>query len=502
VTYRVRPMADLENLYTGKQADKPPTNDPSLPSYECAEYLSAIAAVTVCKEVHAGDLNMIDRPERYLPRNTNEGGAYKGRLIRTVFQNVTAPIINSYAGTLSLVEYADVPDTIMQYEQDIDLEGNSLSSFFDMVDVAAMRDGRHYVMVDFWSKDVDDRASEVLNKPRPFLRSIDQCQIINWRLEKGRLEAATIVEYHEHKSAYGSELEKVYRVINGADWRVVRLIRSKVDRDKWLEQIVMDDDGQEMIGQYLDSKGQPLDCCPIVIYKITGCGCAHPYFYDLAKLNIRLYQSQSDYWELLHKCNWPVPCFATNKSVQQADGSISLGPNDALMLGENGTAFYLQPNGESANASHEAIKEIQHSIDRYAITSVIGGQGKARTATEIRMLFSTIQKQLLRFAEQKESALTSVIEMMGIYLGLDNKSVGSIEIAADISALLTDETSIIALYGAGLLSLESAVQRLCQLGYHPDAAEEIILLKATEEAQQAKLIESLSQPTDYQSAGS
>lgn len=485
------------------QQRKPPTDNPSLPSYECPEYLASLKRTILMGDVYAGDLNEVDRPERYLPRNTNEGDAYPARLIRTAFQNFLAPIINSYAGALSLVEYADVPNSILDYEQDIDLQGNSLSVFFDNADTVAMRDGLIYIMVDYCSDHPENREQELNTESRPYLRLIERSQIINYKLERNEIDRCTIVEYNETESAYGVNLEKVYRVVEGADWRVVRLVESKMLNDEWYEEIVIDDDGNPLQGQYLGIDGNPIEEPPIITYRITGSGCGdRPYFYDLAKLNIRLYQSQSDLWELLHKCNTPVPCFATAKSIVGKDGAISLGPHDAIMLGDGGNAFYLQPTSDSATSAQESIAEIQRSIDRYSLTSSISGhQSKARTATEIRMLFASIQKQLHRFAEAKESAITSVIETMGLYLGLDSDSVGSIEVAADISALLTDETSVIALYQAGLLSLESAVTRLSQLGYQSDAAAEIAILKATEADAQAKLVESLSQPTDYQSAG-
>lgn len=495
-------MQDLSQIKLPIDGDKePPTDDPSLPSYRCTEYLDQQAYRSLMGEVYKGDLNMIENPEKYLPRNSNEGGAYKGRLTRTVFENHTQPIVNSFAGALSMVLYENVPEAIMEWEDNIDMQGNSLSVFFDDVDIAAMRDGLTYVLADYHAAEVETRADEIDAAPRPFLRHIKASQIINYKIDCGKVEQCTIIECHATPTKYGETLETVYRHLQGGRWHVVRLVEDKSKSGKWVEEIVIDENGQEMIGEYLGASGKPLNCCPIVIYRITGSGSQHPYFYDLAKLNIRLYQSQSDYWELLHKCNWPVPCFAVAKGsdLRQADGSISIGPNDALMLGENGNAFYLQPTADSSSASHEAILDIRKAIDGYGLNSSLATTGaKARTATEIRMLFSSVQKTIARFAQQKESALETVLEYFGMFLGIDKESIGVASVAADVSALLTDETAIVALYGAGLLSIESAVERLTQLGYQSDAAEEILRLKQVETEQQQAIAASLQPTNDYQ----
>lgn len=480
---------------------QPPTDDPTLPSYQCPDYMALQLDRTMMGEVYKGGLNCIENPEKYLPKNTNEGGAYPGRLIRTVFENHAQPIINAYAGALNMVTYEDVPQAILDCEQDIDMQGNSLEVFFDTVDIAAMRDGLTYVLVDYYARDVNDRASEIEQAPRPFLRHINASQIINYCLEKGKIEKCTIRECFEVDLAYGSNVETVYRVVNGGNWKVVRLIEDKTKKDNWIEQVVTDEDGNLLEGQYTNAAGQPLDDCPIVVYKITGSGHDQPYFFDLAKLNIRLYQSQSDYWELLHKCNWPVPCFAVAKGadLRSADGSISLGPNDALMLGENGNAFYLQPTADSSTASREAIADLKAAINSYGLTSSLQAEkGKAKTATEIRVLFSTVQKVIARFALAKESAITTCYELMGQFLGLAIDKIGTISVCADVSALLTDEASIVALYSAGLLSIESAVERLTQLGYQSDAAEEILRLKQVETEQQQAIAASLQPTNDYQ----
>lgn len=480
---------------------KPPTNDPNLPSYWCDEYRALLPKLIVMGDVYNGDLNYLDEPEKYLPKNTNEGEAYAGRLVRTVFENHTAPIINSYSGTLSLVDYGSGKKLLSEFEQDIDLQGNSLGVFFDAVDIAAMRDGLAYVLVDYYqSQPVESRADELTVKPRPFLRHIKASQLINWEMSRGHFTRCTIAEQYETPGKYGSTTEGVWRVIEGSDWRVVRLVQSDERKDEWVEQVVIDRNGKPLIGQYLGASGQPVQAPPVVIYKITGSGNQQPYFYDLAKLNIRLYQSQSDYWELLHKCNWPVPCFAVARAadIKQPDGSISIGPNDALVLGENGNAFYLQPSGESAAASQKSIAQIQSAINGYGLTSsLLDGGGKAKTATEIRVMFASVQKQIERFSKQKESAVSSVLELIALYAG-KSIDIYDVKVVADVSALLTDETSIVSLYGAGLLSLEAAVARLHQLGYHPDAAAELVLLQAAAEQDQKQITEAMEPLEDYE----
>lgn len=459
---------------------KHPIDDPKLASYQCPEYNRRMKYWELLSDVYNGDLNEVVEPRRYLPQETSEpNSAYQSRLIRSPFDNHLAPTVRGFAGALCNVQY-DSPEQVQELDQDIDLQGNSTSVFVDAVDKAALRDSYTFILVDYY---VDDQIR------RPFLRAIDVRQILNWTEERGQILKATIAEETCIPMGYGYETELLYRVIVKDSWKLIRVV--ELANKSWGEEIISE-------GDFLGVDGQPLGVCPLFPYSITTAGWSMtepPMFFGLAKLNVRLYQSQSDCWEIIHKCNCPVPCVAVGAGANLVDsmGNLSLGANDFLDLGLDGKAFYLQPSGDSITNAVESIDRILASIKSFDLMASlnVAHQGKTRTATEIRMAFSSTQKQISRLAEQKKSALTSLLWIIGAYLRIDPESMGEVEVNADISALLTDEATIPALYQAGLLSLEAAVQRLHQLGFSHDAGAELLLLSSQQLNETAHLMDKI-----------
>lgn len=465
---------------------KPPSNDPLLASYQSPEYNRRLVGWGLMADVYEGNLNDIANPEKYLPRESSEPlKAYNNRLVRSPFDNHLAPIIQKFSGALSTLSVKDMNDAVDEVEDNIDLCGNSLMAFFDMADQLALRDGHCFILVDYCSTPTISR---------PFLRLIDVKQVINWEEVDGLIDRLTISEMTSKRLGYGSTDELTYRVIEGDTWKTIRLVEGAPG--KWREE-------ETGAGQFFSAEGTPLSLCPVIPYSLSSFRWSQehtPLFYSLAKLNIRLYQSQSDCWEIIHKCNCPVPCVAVGAGSNLLDelGNLSLGANDFLDLGLDGKAFYLQPSGASIDNAVASIDRILEAIKEFDLmASLKTVKGEKRTATEVRMAFSGTQKYLGRLAQQKESSIESLMEVLGLFMGIKPEDMGSILVAADVSALLTDENSITTLYEAGLLSLESAVTRLNQLGFNQDTAEELLLLRQKDGAMTSELVAKLSPPTDY-----
>ena len=96
-----------------------------------------------------------------------------------------------------------------------------------------------------------------------------------------------------------------------------------------------------------------------------------------------------------------------------------------------------------------------------------------RTATEIRLDLTQVQTLAESMADLKESSVGQVLKHMGYLMGVKPDDVGRINVAVDMSAFLFTVADIATAYGSGILSLQSAVSRMQQLGYNQDAEAEL-----------------------------
>jgi hypothetical protein len=454
-----------------------------------------------------GNLNKIESPEQYLPKQVNEPPeAYESRLKRSPYQNHVAKVIKAHSGAISGVGFdpdVPMPAELERIGQNVDLRNSSLEVFFDLIDVRSMRDVYCFVLCDYYKDgEVENRREEMEADSQPFFRVIDPRNVPNWHEECGRIQSMTIAEIHCTPSKYGAIEKPVFRVIEGDSWRIVEVVETQSTDKKWIEKPVTDEDGRELAGRFLRADGNPLGYCPIQAYCLTAGDWADgdlPEFLQLADLNIRHYQSCSELWELIHCCCTPTPWFALSpgnelyRKLTEGAG-LSLGNHDYLLFSPDNSCGYLQASSDAIAPARESVKDLELALDSYSLANI--ASGAQRTATEIRTLFNDTQKKLTRFARQKESAINNLLMMFADYLGLDRATMPECTVACDIAALLTDEQSIVALYQGGLLSRESAVNRLNQLGFNANATDELLRLERAEEAEVSALAGKLTVEDD------
>lgn len=488
-----------------KNTNTPPTDDPSLPSFQRPEFIKQLEWWETCLDCYGGDLNYlpVDRAKKYLPQERNEpDDGYQSRLKRSPYEDYFASTIQGFAGAISgAIFTSKVPQQIEQINQNIDLKGNSIEVFFDDLDVSCLRDRYVFILVDFYRQEVVNRDEELKHPPRPFVRVIDPRQVINWHEDCGKLERLTICEEYHECTGYGYECKTVYRVIEKDTYRLVELQEIKEnDKVQWLEVPVLEENGEPIAGQYLNFRGQPLGYCPVVPYCFSiedWHETSKPEFLSLARQTIKLYQAESDLWQIVHSC-CPTPWYrgASLEGLEDSRGNISLGPHDFLFLGnsDNAAVGYLQADPGAIEPIRQVVTDCRDAVKRRGLNNVAGD--RPRTATEIRTLFNDIQKQLNRFAVRKASSLDNVFAVICDYLGIDPKAMPRMSVAADISALLTDESAIAVLHKEGLLSLEASVRRLSQLGYTQDPELELNRILA-EQGQQTNALATKLQTSDY-----
>jgi len=444
-----------------------PTNDPSLVSYHRPELIRQLPSLELAYHCwHLLDSSFVDhagktRPvkEKYLQQEPAEPRkAYDARLSRSTYAPIYRDSIRAYAGLLNRFQLIDVPSSLEEAEKDIDLQGESIQSFWNRCDEKALRDGGVYIMVDMTPESGEQNfLDEAQGGRRPYLIMIERSNVINWSVEytggRERLGHATIRQYRQKHipGTYGCELDAIYHVLKP---NLVCTYRLEKTGRTWTQ--VLEREVETSI---------PI--VPLVWY-----GATDPHFAygdlplnGLAELSIQHFQMRSDLQELLHKCAMPVPVRTGAKLGP--DGKplpLILGPNTAVDLDAEGGKFeFAEPSGRSLERHQAEIIHLESLMDRSSLNFLYGANIK--TATEASLRASQIASQVAALVRNKSASFNMVMRLWAAYSG----ELGDITIESGIAindSLInrplgaSEIAQLVNLYSQGLLSKRTVLDEL------------------------------------------
>lgn len=398
-------------------------NDSESPAYESSAYKESLPLLKFVEDIWAGknswiwDQNNTKRigtnTSLYLPRQQEEPPEeYLKRLIRSNFERKFRDAICSTAGFLSAFSYHDFPD---QFERDnVDLKGNSLEVFLRRCDELALRDDHCFILVEFPKRPTDgdgnplivDRPTELLMGLRPYFVAIDRRNVINWKTNffQGSylLEQVTIKEQIELPvGQFGTEFLTQYRVLRPGSYEIWQPREEKNGNGQSTHRMVPVEMGETS-----------LSLVPLVPYSLTGSDdpfTGDPPLLDLAELNLKHYQKNSEKDEVMLKCNMPVLEVREITPRQRKAGDpppkIVIGPNTVLY---NVEARYVEPTGAAIIQTQEDINKLELAMQQKTL-AFQSGYYAAPTATEVARSSSTAQASLASMARAKESLVQTIL---------------------------------------------------------------------------------------------
>jgi hypothetical protein len=463
-----------------------PVNDPSLVSYHRPELLALLPGLELALDCW----NLLDTGGRgsekgkYLHKELGEPpAAYKERLHRSTYTPIYRDSIRAYAGLLSRFQLFQAPPSLVASEQDVDMQGSSLHSFWNSCDELAIRDGGVYVMVDMPPKDEAQEGNyfdEVQVGRTPHMIQIERRDVINWSVEyihgREKINHVTIRQIRStpKKNSYGSTIEPVYLVLKPGSVETFRLERHD---GKWLQ----------------ISEGPIKTSSPVV--PIRWYGASSPRFAQgdlpmngLAELSIQHYQMRSDLQELLHKCAMPVP--VRKGAPVGANGRrapLVIGPNTAVDLdggADSGFAF-AEPTGRSLERHQAEISHVEALMDRSSLNFLYGANIK--TATEASLRASQISSQVSSLIRNKASSFVGVMRLWAAFAGELASLTAESGIAINDSLINrpidpSGIAQLVNLNTSGLLSKQTVLEELQRGGVlDPDMKVEIELERVKKE---------------------
>ena len=426
------------------------------------------------EDLVGGTYELRRRHRRYLPQEPRElDESYDNRLSRSVCPPYYIRLERMLAGMLTRkpVRLNDVSDDVREQLFDVDLQGNDLNVWTYETARKLVRYGHVGVLVDAPSAGEQGRPYWVTYTPR---------EILGWRTElvdgaqklmQLRLSEKVVLPDGD----YGEKEVEQVRVLRPGEFEIHRLNAQ---------------------GQFevVESGTTTMDHIPFAIAYAnrTNYMESRPPLEDIAQLNLKAYQVQSDLDNQLHISAVPMLAFY---GFPQSAEEVSAGPGEAISFPSDGRAEYIAPPSNAFDSQFRRLEQLAQQINELGLSAVLGQKLSAETAESKRIDRSQGDSTMMVIAQNMQDLIDNCLEHHGHYLGILEP--GSSFVNRDFlgSRLEPQEIqSLLQLYTAGTITQKTLLDQLYEgevLGDEFDVEEEL-------EATQAGGFTEASQPEPEQ----
>lgn len=416
----------------------------------------------------------------YLPQEPRElDEAYDNRLMRSVLAPFYARLERMLAGMLTRkpVRLTGVADAITEQLFDVDLQGNDLNVWTYETARKCIRYGHVGVLVDAPAAGQNGRPYWVTYTPR---------DILGWRYEmeggKQRLVQLRLVEkILVPDGLYGEKEVEQVRVLTPGAFE----IHQKNQRGEF----VVVDEGRTSLSEIPFS---------VAYSNRLGLLESRPPLADIAELNLKQYQVQSDLDNQLHISAVPMLAFY---GFPQATEEVSAGPGEAIAFPAEGRAEYIEPGGRSYEAQFKRLEQVAQQINELGLAAVLGQKLSAETAEAKKIDRSQGDSTMMVIAQQMQDLIDNCLVFHAEYM--QERSVGSSFVNRDFLASRLEPQEIQALlqlYSAGSITQKTLLDQLAEgevLGDEFDVEEE---LEATQNGGLSDIPQSQPEPAREEEA--
>jgi hypothetical protein len=382
---------------------------------------------------------MRQKHRRYLPQEPRElDESYDNRLARSVCPPYYQRLERLLAGMLTRkpVRLVDTSDTITEQLFDVDLNGNDLNVWTYETARKMVRYGHIGTLVD-----------APADGGRPYWVSYTPRQILGWRTETNEgKQQLTMLRLQELASVpdglYGEKVVQQVRVLTPGEYQ----IHQKDDKGDF--RIV--DEGRTSLSEIPFS---------IAYANRIGFMESRPPLEDIAELNLKTYQIQSDLDNQLHISAVPMLAFYGFPSSAE---EVSAGPGEAIAFPAEGRAEYIEPGGTSYEYQFKRLEALAMQINELGLSAVLGQKLSAETAEAKRIDRSQGDSTMMVIAQNVQDMIDNCLQYHAQYLG-QATAAGSCRINRDfIGARLEPQEiqSLLQLYTAGTITQETLLRQL------------------------------------------
>ena len=319
------------------------------------DYGNMVQAWDINDALMGGTLYMRQLGEAYLPRWPKEDKEdYKKRLAVATLLPAYEETINQnvgrvFAEPIQLGE--NVPDQLREFSKNVDLEGSRLDVWAQAFFSLAMQYGVSHALVDYPRVDAEQvktKADEKATGARPYVTMLNPRQVIGWKSKmvsgKVQLTALRIKEVVvEDGDDFGQTKVEQIRLLTPGQVQIYRKATGDNAQANWT-----------LHEEWQTSRK---DITLVTLYtKRTGFMCGSPPLLNMALLNVKHWQSQSEQDNILHVARVPLlMVFGLEEGQELVIGSSSATQfSDRQKQGLE----YVEHTGTSISAGKESLTDL------------------------------------------------------------------------------------------------------------------------------------------------
>lgn len=352
-----------------------------------------------------GTSKMRKAGEDYLPKWPNEESeSYKSRLkVATLYPafSHTVGVMSGKPFSKSIALSEDTPPQILEWANDIDLQGRNLHSFASDLMRDCIGYGISGVLIDYPKiESAKTLAEEKAIGARPYFTRYAPGTVLGWRTKitngAERLIQVRLLEVvNVNDGEFGEQEVEQVRVLTPGAWATYR----KADKDEWplYEQGVTTLSEIPFVFFYGNRKGFGIGEAPLL---------------DLAFQNVEHWQSSSDQQTILHVARVPI------LTIIGADGEtkITVGASSAVNLPMGAQMAFVEHSGAAIDAGRVSIQDLEERMRQTGAEIIVVQPGKV-TATQTRSDNEGNKCALQRIVENFEDALDQCLLFLGQWVG-------------------------------------------------------------------------------------
>ncbi|MDH2899109.1 DUF4055 domain-containing protein [Rahnella variigena] len=393
------------------------------------DYGNMVEAWDINDALMGGTLYMRQLGESYLPRWPNEEiDAYKKRL-------GAATLLPAYEETISQnngrvfaepVKLSDeTPDQIVEICKNVDMAGNRLEVWAQEFFRMASQYGLSHALVDYPRVDaetVKTKAQEKLSGARPYVTLINPRQVIGW---DSKVQNGSVVL---------TELRiKEIIVEKGDDFsqKKVEQIRYMTPGKVQIYRKSTGNDGASVWSVHEEWNTSRRDITLVTLYtKRTGFMCGSPPLLNLAMLNIKHWQSQSEQDNILHVARVPILSVYGLAEGQE----LTIGASTATRFDDRSRQGieYTEHTGNAIGAGKTSIEDLEQQMRQAGAKLLRAENTSTKSVDQTNEERMQEHSPLYTMANSLEDALDNVLQIMADWLGLPEG--GNVDVRTELEA--------------------------------------------------------------------
>lgn len=421
-----------------------------------------------------------DSGKKFLPQwPREESEAYQARLVVSTLLPALSETVQNMTGRVfsDPISFADdVPKPIEEMAEDFDLQGNNLQVWAQSVFSTGLSHGLCHILADYPpAQDLKTKADEKAAGVRPYGVIIKPGQVLGWRSEpRGGQQFLTQFRYMEtvevDDGAFGCKSIDQIRVLAPGTWATYREVEDGKGQKVW---------------QVNEEGVTSLEVIPLATFytKRTGFMTATPPLLELANMNVKHWQSQSDQDNILHIVRVPMLAVSGLEDGQ----TITVGAGSATHLPKGCEMKWVEHTGKAIEAGRQSLLDLVEDMRLAGAKLLQKEKQTIKTASQSEEEAAQEMSPLQTMAGQLEDVLDQVLQYFAMWM--KQPEGGHVKVRGNFDIDFLPEVTmpfLLKLNQSGIISdqtLFEEVQRRGMLSDEIDWEEE----KAKVDAQPAKV---------------